>query len=149
MMDLEDLRMAAGGPGLVLAVRARFAKLASSVGRIPQWSPLVSRAIAFVRENYDKQMSLESTSYSLAISPNRLSRLFSEETGKGFSDYLIEFRIERAKELLLVPGASIKHVSISCGYPDPNYFSRLFKKVTGLTPTTFSSGAPEVSDGNG
>jgi two-component system response regulator YesN len=149
MMDLEDLRMAASGPGFVLAVRARFAKLASSVGRVPQWSPLVSRAIAFVRENYDKQMSLESTSYALGISPNRLSRLFSEETGKGFSDYLIEFRIERAKELLLVPGASIKHVSISCGYPDPNYFSRLFKKVTGLTPTTFSSGSLEVSDGNG
>jgi two-component system response regulator YesN len=101
-----------------------------------------------VRENYGKQMSLEATAYALGISPNRLSRIFSEETGKGFSDYLIEYRIGKAKELLLQPGASIKQVSISCGYPDPNYFSRLFKKVTGLTPTTFSSGSPEAGDGN-
>ena len=149
MMDLEDLNSAGTGPALELAIHARFSRLAERVGRTPHWSPLVARAIAFVRENYDKQMSLESTAYALGISPNRLSRLFSEETGQGFSDYLIEFRIEKAKELLLVPGASIKHVSISCGYPDPNYFSRLFKKVTGLTPTTFSSGAPEVGDGNG
>jgi len=38
-------------------------------------------------------------------------------------------------------------VSMSCGYPDPNYFSRLFKKVTGLTPTAFSSGGMEANDG--
>jgi two-component system response regulator YesN len=149
MMDLEDLRTVASGPAFELAVRARFTRLAGAMRRLPRWSPLVTRAIAFVRENYDKQMSLESTAYSLGISPNRLSRLFSEEMATGFSDYLIEFRIEKAKELLMVPGASIKHVSISCGYPDPNYFSRLFKKVTGLTPTSFSSGSPEVSDGNG
>ena len=149
MMDMEDLRTAEAGPAFALAVLARFSRLAGSVGRAPRWSPLVSRAIAFVGENYDRQMTLESTASSLGISPNRLSRLFSEETGTGFSDYLIEYRIDKAKELLMIPGASIKHVSISCGYPDPNYFSRLFKKVTGLTPSTFSSGSPEADDGNG
>lgn len=147
MMDLEDLGSAESGPVFALAALARFARLVALVGRVNQWSPLVSRTIAYLRENFGNQISLESTAYALGISPNRLSRLFSEETGKGFSDYLIEFRIEKAKELLMVPGASIKHVSISCGYPDPNYFSRLFKKVTGLTPTSFSVGAPEASDG--
>jgi len=147
MMDLEDLGSAESGPVFALAALARFARLAALVGRVNQWSPLVARTIAYLRENFGNQMSLESTAYALGISPNRLSRLFSEETGKGFSDYLIEFRIEKAKELLMVPGASIKHVSISCGYPDPNYFSRLFKKVTGLTPTSFSVGSPEASDG--
>jgi two-component system response regulator YesN len=140
LMDCEDLHAAPAGPTLELAVRARFSRLAEALGRKPQWSPTVARAIALVRENFGRPMSLESTAFDLGISPNRLSRIFSEETGKGFSDYLIEYRIERAKELLLLPGASIKQVSITCGYPDPNYFSRLFKKVTGLTPTTFSSG---------
>ncbi|HNX32163.1 MAG TPA: response regulator [Holophaga sp.] len=149
MLDMEDLRSAEAGPAFALAVHARFSRLAAGIGRAPRWSPLVSRAVAFVRENYGKPMSLESTAWSLGISPNRLSRLFGEEMGKGFSDYLIEYRIDRAKELLVVPGASIKHVSFSCGYPDPNYFSRLFKKVTGLTPTTFISGSPEAPDGNG
>ena len=72
-----------------------------------------------------------------------------EETGKGFSDFLIDYRIERAKELLSLPDASIKQVSAACGYPDPNYFSRLFKKVTGLTPSNFSSGVKEANDENG
>ena len=96
---------------------------------------------------FGNQISLEQAAYSVGISPNRLSRLFCEETGNGFSDFLIDYRIERAKELLAVPGASIKQVSMQCGYPDPNYFSRLFKKVTGLTPTAFSSGATEALDG--
>ena len=41
--------------------------------------------------------------------------------------------------MLRLPGAAIKQVSVACGYPDPNYFSRLFKKATGLTPSAFSS----------
>jgi two-component system, response regulator YesN len=148
MMDCEDLHGAPNVPTLILAVRTRFSALVGAIGRAPQWSPVVSRAVAFVRENFGKQMSLEATAYALGISPNRLSRVFSEETGKGFSDYLIEYRIGKAKEMLMQPGASIKQVSNCCGYPDPNYFSRLFKKITGLTPTTFSSGSPEAGDGN-
>jgi len=146
MMDFEDLRTAASGAGFELAVRARFAKLMDIMERTPRWSPLVARAIAFVKENYGNPISLEQAAYAVGISPNRLSRLFCEETGKGFSDFLIEHRIEKAKELLLALGASIKQVSMSCGYSDPNYFSRLFKKMTGLTPTAYSSGLTEVSD---
>lgn len=146
-MDCEELRLAAGGSLLALAAQARFASLIDTLGRTPRWSPLVARAITYIHENFGRAMSLETTATALNISPNRLSRLFSEETGQGFSDYLIDYRIERAKEMLLQPGASIKQVSLSCGYPDPNYFSRLFKKVTGLTPTSFSSGLPEGSDG--
>lgn len=137
MMDLEDLRAAGNGPAFDLVVRARFAMLAGVLGRGPALSPLVSRAIAFVRENYGKPMNLESTAYALGISPSRLSRLFSEETGKGFTSYLSEFRIEKAKALLVRPGTRIKQVSLACGYADPNYFSRLFRKVTGMQPTTF------------
>ena len=147
MMDFEDLRTAANGASFDLAARARFALLMDIMKRTPRWSPLVSRAIAFVKENYGNQISLEQAAYAVGISPNRLSRLFCEETGKGFSDFLIEYRIEKAKELLQAVGASIKQVSMSCGYADPNYFSRLFKKVTGLTPTAFSNGGAEVSDG--
>jgi len=75
----------------------------------------------------------------VGVTPKRLSRMFIEELGQGFSDYLIDFRIEKAKVLLSLPGASIKQVAAECGYPDPNYFARLFKKVTGVTPTEFST----------
>ena len=147
MMDLEDLRLASTGAALDLAARARFATLMDIMERTPQWSPAVSKAVAYVKENYPNPLSLEQVGYSVGISPNRLSRLFCEETGKGFSDFLIEYRTEKAKEMLLMPGASIKQVSNACGYTDPNYFSRLFKKITGLTPTAFANGGTELNDG--
>jgi two-component system response regulator YesN len=146
LMDLGDLGAEADGGGFVLAARARFALLAGAVERKPLWSAPVAGAIAYIKDNYGAQMTLETAADFVGLSPNRLSRLFVEETGRGFSDYLIEYRIEKAKGLLSASGATIKQVSLACGYPDPNYFSRLFKKVTGLTPTAFSSGAAE--DGN-
>ena len=147
MMDMEDLRLASSGAALDLAVRARFATLMDIMERTPKWSPVVSKAVAYVRENYPNPLSLEQVGYAVGISPNRLSRLFCEETGKGFSDFLIEYRTEKAKEMLVMPGASIKQVSNACGYTDPNYFSRLFKKITGVTPTAFANGGLEVNDG--
>lgn len=147
-MDLEDLREAGSGERLELVLRSRFSALAAAAGRNPRRSTALRAAVASLRENFSRPITLESVADELAISPGRLSKLFIEELGRGFSDYLIDYRIERAKELLALPGASIKQASAACGYPDPNYFSRLFKKVTGLTPSAFSSGASEASDEN-
>ena len=146
LMDLDDLRTAEGATGLALAARARFLSLSEAARRASRWSLPVARAMAFVKENFSRQISLESAAAEIPLSPSHLSRLFVEETGRGFSDFLIEVRIERAKELLSEPGASIKQVSAACGYPDPNYFSRLFKKVTGSTPSAFSSEPREGPD---
>ena len=149
LLNLEDLRAGGGGSegaSFSLAVRSRFSALVGVMTRMPRLSAPVGGAVAYIRENYCRQMTLESAADFVGISPNRLSRLFVEETGRGFSDYLIEFRIEKAKELLSMSGATIKQVSVTCGYSDPNYFSRLFKKVTGLTPTAFSSGAAEETN---
>jgi len=148
LMDLDDIRTAEGATGLALAARARFASLSEAARRAPRWSGPVARAMSFVKDNFSRQISLESAAAEVPLSPSHLSRLFVEETGRGFSDFLIEIRIERAKELLSEPGASIKQVSAACGYPDPNYFSRLFKKVTGSTPTAFASDPREGSDAN-
>jgi two-component system response regulator YesN len=145
-LDAEDLRRAWEGGQLAEALRDRFSRLAEGMGRVPRWSQPVARTIAFIQDNYGGQIGLELAADAVGLSPGRLSRLFVEETGRGFSDYLIDYRIEKAKEALRVPGSSIKQVSISCGYPDPNYFSRLFKKVTGLTPSAFSMGALESTD---
>jgi two-component system response regulator YesN len=124
-----------------LAARARFTRLAATTGAVPRHSPPVARAIAWVRENFGKPAGLEACAEAVGISPNRLSRLFVEETGRAFTDFLIDCRIGKAREMLAEPGWSIKEISAACGYPDPNYFSRLFKKVTGVTPSAFASGA--------
>jgi two-component system response regulator YesN len=142
--DAGDLEAAAGDGCLPEAARDRLAHLIERMARSAQYSAPVAGAVAFIQENFGKQIGLELAADAVGLTPGRLSRLFVEETGKGFSDYLIEYRIEKAREALREPGASIKNVSLACGYPDPNYFSRLFKKVTGLTPSSFSSASPEL-----
>ena len=146
MLDLEDLRAAWEADSFEAAAKARFGRISAVMGRAPRWSQPVARTMAYIKENYGRQISLELAADSAGLSPNRLSRLLVEESGRGFSDLLIEYRIEKAKELLREPGASIKQVSAACGYPDPNYFSRLFKKVTGSTPSSFPNGSSEAHD---
>ena len=71
------------------------------------------------------------------ISPYYFSKLFKQEDGRTFIEYLTGVRIHQAKMLLRNPGNSIKEIGIMCGYSDPNYFSRIFKKYEGVTPSEY------------
>ena len=137
-MDFDDLRKASTGREFCLLARSRLPAIAEAAGREKRRSIWITGALTYIRQNYDRQLTLDLVADHVGLSPKRLSRLFIEELGQGFSDYLIDFRIDKAKLLLALPGASIKQVSVECGYPDPNYFARLFKKVTGQTPSEFS-----------
>lgn len=97
----------------------------------------ISKAKAYIEENYKKDISLDDVSRSVDISPYYFSKLFKEETGENFIEYLTNLRIERAKKLLQVRDMSIKTVCLETGYSDPNYFSRIFKKQVGVTPTEY------------
>jgi two-component system, response regulator YesN len=147
-LDLGDLASAPSGAALCLAARSRLASLSAAAARVPRRATPLDAAIDRIKEGYGRPITLDLVADELGVSPARLSRLFVEGTGKGFSDFLIEYRIERAKGMLLEPDAAIKQVSAACGYPDPNYFSRLFKKVTGMTPSAFSTDAMEANDEN-
>jgi two-component system response regulator YesN len=84
-----------------------------------------------------KILSLDEVSKIVNISPYYFSKLFKEETGENFIEYVTEARIRGAKELLADPGISIKEVCAMSGYSDPNYFSRIFKKYEGVTPSEY------------
>jgi two-component system response regulator YesN len=71
------------------------------------------------------------------ISPYYFSKLFKEETGENFIECLTNIRIEKAKQLLQNKEVSIKNICVETGYSDPNYFSRIFKKQVGITPTEY------------
>ena len=71
------------------------------------------------------------------VSPQYLSKLFKEETGENFIDYLTAIRIKIAKDLLEKNELSVKEICFSIGYNDPNYFSRMFKINVGVTPTEY------------
>ncbi|MCT4663042.1 MAG: response regulator [Tissierellales bacterium] len=91
----------------------------------------------YIRNNYGSDITLEKIAQKFAISPHYFSKLFKQETGKNFIEFLTEVRIQEAKERLM-NGTSIKEVAIDVGYKDPNYFSRVFKRVTGERPSSYS-----------
>lgn len=98
---------------------------------------LVVRAQEYIRENYQRDLSLDEVSRQLDLSPYYFSKLFKEETGCNFVEYVTRLRIKKAKELLAGGDCSVKEVCLEVGYGDPNYFSRIFKKNVGVTPTEY------------
>lgn len=98
---------------------------------------LVEQAKAYIEKNFSSELSLDEISREVNVSPYYFSKLFKEETGINYIEYLTKIRIEHAKKLLQNPEYSIKLVCVEVGYCDPNYFSRLFKKMVGMTPTEY------------
>ncbi len=100
----------------------------------------MQKAKEYINANYKKELSLEHISKEMDMSPYYFSKLFKEMTGEGFIEYVTEVRINKAKELLLAGQATMKEICVAIGYSDPNYFSRIFKKCVGMTPTEFKEG---------
>ena len=98
---------------------------------------LIRQAKEYIDSHFQKDMSLDDVSRELNISPYYFSKLFKEETGENFVEYVTGRRMDRAKQLLKNPEKSIKEICIEVGYSDPNYFSRIFKKYQGVSPTEY------------
>ena len=98
---------------------------------------LISKAVEYIKINYNSEITLEEVSGYICISSYYFSKIFKEVTGKNYVDYITELRIEKAKEMLKSGAYSIKDICFEVGYNDPNYFSRVFKKVEGVTPSEF------------
>jgi two-component system response regulator YesN len=99
---------------------------------------LVSEAIRLIEKKYfDNSLTLNMISDLLYVTPNYLSAVFKDETNIGFLEYLTNYRIEKSKTLLADLKYKIYEVCFAVGYTDPHYFSKLFKKATGVTPKDF------------
>ncbi len=103
-------------------------------------SELIIKTKTFIREHYPENLTLEKLAKQIPINPNYLSHIFKVETGTNLMDYLVTVRIEKAKHLIESTQLSTKQIGIEVGYTDSNYFSRIFKKKTGVTPTDFRLG---------
>ncbi len=99
------------------------------------YSQIVRDIISYIRQNYDKpKLSLKEVAKVTYRSPEYLSRLFKAETGKNFSVFLTEFRLERAKELLQGTDMKIYEIAYAVGYSNPSYFSKVYHEFMGVTP---------------
>ncbi|WP_017212924.1 response regulator transcription factor [Clostridium beijerinckii] len=100
-------------------------------------SLIVRKAINYIKEYYSDKISLEEIASGMNITPEYLSRLFTKELGKSFSDYLKEFRIHKAKELLGSNKLKIYEIAEKVGYSDSKYFCKVFKESTGMSPKEY------------
>lgn len=91
----------------------------------------------FVQENYRRNITLEDVCGAVGFSPAYFSALFKKETGEGFSKYLTQVRIDRAKELLRETDMPVAEVCEAVGYNDRKHFTQLFHKMTGVNPAEF------------
>lgn len=100
---------------------------------------LYQKIIDYIHVHYMEHISVSEIAYLHNINENKLFYLFSKYADMGAGEYIKAYRLNRGKELLLRRNATVKDVAYQVGYNDPLYFSRLFRKQVGMTPTEFIS----------
>ena len=100
----------------------------------------VSELFRYIYDNYQRQISLEDMAAVVGLSPKYFCRFFRELTGRRPMDYLNSFRVECAASRLMSSEESVNEVAYSCGFRDPCYFAKLFRRYRGVTPTLYRAG---------
>jgi AraC-like DNA-binding protein len=96
---------------------------------------LFERALSYIHEHYMDAMTVRGLAEQNEVNENRLYYVFNKHTGMGPGDYLMAYRLNRARDLLITGDAPIGKVAESVGYSDALYFSRTFNKQFGLSPS--------------
>lgn len=112
-----------------------------------RYDEIIKEAVEFIEENYsDEDISLNTLASHVNLSPNHLSMIFSQQTGRSFIKYLTDLRMNKAKEMLKCTNKRSSEIGLDVGYKDPHYFSYIFKKTQGMTPTQFRGGKLDSED---
>ncbi len=94
----------------------------------------------YIQENFQKDINREGIAARFNISPNHLSRLFRQQGHMTLADYITWVRIDRAKFMLKRYDLRLPDIATRCGFKDINYFYRVFKERTGVTPSQYKQG---------
>ena len=100
-------------------------------------NPIIKKVCAYVDENLSSDISLETAADFVGVSSFYLSKLFKEEKGETFINFISDKRLEKSRQLLSETSLSIKEITAEVGYNDQNYFSRIFKTKYGLSPKEY------------
>jgi len=100
---------------------------------------IVKRAIEYIKKNYHRNIKLFEIAENLHVNGSYLSRIFRKETGETLTEYITRYRMEKAKELLRNQEVKAYEIASRVGIDDPAYFSYVFKKYTGVSPSEYRS----------
>lgn len=106
--------------------------------KVDKYGKVIEEAKNFIRKKFmSPDLSLNLVASNINVSPNHFSTIFKNGTGEAFIDYLTKLRINKAKEYLNSSPMKTYEIAESVGYSDSHYFSYIFKKITGLTPSEY------------
>ncbi|MGN0298669.1 MAG: DNA-binding response regulator, partial [Lachnospiraceae bacterium] len=104
----------------------------------PQISKVVTYEIThFIEQNYMHEISMQDAAQFMHYSDTYFCKLFKQGFGCNFTTYLTQYRIERAEQLLRTTDLSVREVALRTGYGDSNYFTKVFKRKTGIVPSEY------------
>ncbi|MFP4211152.1 MAG: response regulator transcription factor [Alkalispirochaeta sp.] len=101
------------------------------------WPLVLKQAVRFIDTHFAEPLQLTSVAEHCEVSPGYLSRLFAEHIGVSFNDHLNTVRLDTAERMLTEADRPVKEIAYEVGYQDPNYFSRIFKKFKGVSPSRY------------
>lgn len=101
----------------------------------------VRQICSYIASNYSKRIGLEEIAADCGYSRFHINKIFRSQMDTTVVDYLIHYRMEKAKELLAHTKESVKNIAMLTGYSDPNYFNWTFRKQTGLSPLQYRADA--------
>jgi YesN/AraC family two-component response regulator len=99
----------------------------------------IQQAVRYINDNYRTDIRLNAVSREAGMSPSHFSRIFRKVMGLSYQEYLNSRRITKAKNLLRTNAQSVTEIAVSLGFADPTGFGRIFKKLTGHTPSAYRS----------
>ena len=94
----------------------------------------INVAVSFIKENYDKPLTTKQLSRMVHLSEGYFCQIFKEITGNTAIEYINRVRINKSEKMLLKTEMTITEIAFCCGFGDTNYFSRMFKKLKGVSP---------------
>ena len=116
---------------IILLIESNFFEL--------KCNPVINEIKRYIKDNLNNKLTLRNIAEKVGYSPNYCDSLFKKETGESIINYLIKERINEAKRLLIERTLTIKEIALFVGFEDYNYFSRTFKKITGVSPTEYKN----------
>lgn len=105
--------------------------------RVDRKTSIVNVAIGHINRHFTEEVTLNDIANYVNLSPQHFSKIFKEATGFGYIEWINNLRITKARELMNSTDKTIKEICFLVGYNDPNYFSRIFKKYIGISPTDY------------
>ncbi len=93
--------------------------------------------LAYIAQHYMEDLAVKDIAGHLGYSEAYFCKLFKQSFGHSFVSYLTDYRMQKAEELMRTSRLSIKEIGKTVGYPDPNYFTKVFRRVRGVSPSEF------------